>query len=288
MREKKTAILLIHCPDQKGIVAAVTSFLYDLKANVLDLDQHVDHQDQQFFMRARWDLEGFVLDRDDFEQDFKLKIAKPFKMHFQLHYHSDRQRMAIFVSKMSHCLYDILQRHSAGDWEVDIPLIVSNHPNLEHIAERFNIPFHVYPITKETKVQQEKKLIALLKSHAVDFIVLARYMQIVTGEFIGHYPNKIINIHHSFLPAFVGARPYHQAYERGVKIIGATSHYVTENLDAGPIIAQDVQHITHVDRIKDLIRKGKDLERIVLARAIWHHLQHNILPYKNRTVVFDN
>jgi len=282
-----TAILLIHCPDQKGLVAAVTTYLFDHKANILDLDQHVDHEDSQFFMRVRWTLEGFDLSKAELEAEFDVKIAQPFQMNWQLHYGAARQRMAVFVSKMSHCLYDILQRQSTGEWKVDIPLIISNHPGLQSIADRFDIPFHIYPITKENKAEQESKILQLLNSHAIDFVVLARYMQIITDHFIGHYPNRIINIHHSFLPAFVGAKPYHQAHARGVKIIGATSHYVTPALDAGPIIAQDVEHISHHDRIADLVRKGRDLEKVVLAKAIWHQLHHNILPYRNRTVVFN-
>lgn len=281
-----TAILIMHCPDQKGMVAAVTSYLYDLNANIVDLDQHVDLDSKQFFMRVAWELEGFALDRDKISQDFRERIADRFAMKFELRIALKPLRMAVFVSKMSHCLYDLLQRYMSKEWRVEIPMIISNHTNLKHIAERFEIPFYHFPINADNKVEQEQRMLTLLSDEKVDFVVLARYMQIVSKSFIDHYPNKIINIHHSFLPAFVGAKPYHQAFKRGVKIIGATSHYVTEDLDAGPIIAQDVEHITHKDTVKDLVRKGKDLEKLVLSEAVWNHIQHNILPYENRTIIF--
>ncbi len=282
------AFLLIHCPDRKGLVAAVTDYLYRLNANILDLGQHVDWQDNRFFMRVMWDLHGFKLTEDEFRQDFQARIASKFEMVWRLHYDQHPMRVAIFVSKMSHCLHDMLQRYSAGEWQLTIPLIISNHEKLRGVAQRFEIPYYVYPINKENKAAQEQKIITLLASFRIDLIVLARYMQILTGNLVSKYPNRIINIHHSFLPAFVGAKPYHQAYERGVKIIGATSHYVTEDLDGGPIIAQDVEHISHNDDVKDLIRKGRDLEKLVLSRAVWHHLNHQILPYKNRTIVFNH
>ncbi|MCL4113957.1 UNVERIFIED_CONTAM: hypothetical protein GTU68_035260 [Idotea baltica] len=276
----------MHCPDQKGMVAAVTNYLYNLNANIVDLDQHVDLSSKQFFMRVAWELEGFSMDRDQIEMDFKKKIADPLRMKFELRIALKPLRMAVFVSKMSHCLYDLIQRYMSKEWKVEIPMIVSNHTNLRHIADRFDIPFYHFPMNAENKLEQEKDMLALMSKEKIDFVVLARYMQIVSKTFIEEYPNKIINIHHSFLPAFVGAKPYHQAFERGVKIIGATSHYVTEDLDAGPIIAQDVEHITHKDTVKDLVRKGKDLEKLVLSEAVWNHIQHNILPYENKTVIF--
>ncbi|MBK8504317.1 MAG: formyltetrahydrofolate deformylase [Saprospiraceae bacterium] len=280
------AVLLVHCPDQKGLVAAVTSYLFRLKANIIDLDQHVDIESEQFFMRVAWELEGFELAANQISNDFKKEIADRFEMSFQLHISGTPMRMAVFVTKMSHCLYDLLQRTISGEWNVEIPLIISNHTGLRSIAEQFGIPYFHFVINPDNKSDQEEKILALLEKEQIDFLVLARYMQIISKKMIQRYPNKIINIHHSFLPAFIGARPYHQAFERGVKIIGATSHYVTQDLDAGPIIAQDVEHITHKDSVGDLVRKGKDLEKLVLAKAVWNHLQHNILPYKNRTFIF--
>lgn len=284
--QSSRAILLMHCPDQKGLVAAVTTYLFNLKANIVDLDQHVDLESQQFFMRVTWEIDGFALAKEEIRDDFQEKIADRFAMEFQLHITDRPLRMAIFVSRLSHCLYDLLQRYMSKEWYVDKPLIISNHASLQPIAERFDIPFYHFEINPENKGIQEDKIQQLLISENIDFIVLARYMQILSGNLVAQYPHKIINIHHSFLPAFIGARPYHQAFDRGVKIIGATSHYVTEDLDAGPIIAQGVEHITHKDAVKDLIRKGKDLEKLVLAKAVWNHLQHNILPYKNRTFIF--
>lgn len=283
---KHTAILLMHCDDQKGLVAAVTQYLFDLRANIVDLDQHVDKESSHFFMRVEWELDGFSLPRPEIREDFTTNIADKFNMEFQLHFSDVPQRMAIFVSKMSHCLYDLIQRYMSREWMVEIPLIISNHENLRHIGERFDIPFHVFKVTKENKAVQELEMIELLKDYDINLIVLARYMQILSEDFVAQYQNRVINIHHSFLPAFIGARPYHQAHQRGVKIIGATSHYVTADLDAGPIIAQDVVSITHKDSVKDLIRKGKNLEKLVLSEAVWNHLRHNILPYQNRTIIF--
>jgi formyltetrahydrofolate deformylase len=284
--QSSRAILLMHCPDQKGLVAAVTTYLFNLKANIVDLDQHVDLESEQFFMRVAWEIDGFALSREEIRDDFQEKIADRFAMDFQLHFTDRPLRMAIFVSRLSHCLYDLLQRYMSKEWYVDKPVIISNHKSLQSIAERFDIPFYHFEINPDNKDEQEEKIQQLLYSEKIDFIVLARYMQILSGKLVAEYPHKIINIHHSFLPAFIGARPYHQAFDRGVKIIGATSHYVTEDLDAGPIIAQGVEHITHKDAVKDLIRKGKDLEKLVLAKAVWNHIQHNILPYKNRTFIF--
>lgn len=283
---QNTAVLLIHCPDQKGIIHAVTDFLYKNNGNIISMDEHVDASTKHFFMRIEWDLDGFNIPENKIDDFFKTLIGDKFNMAYQLHFTNRPLRMAIFVSKMSHCLYDILQRYKSGEWEIEIPLIISNHPNLADIAKRFEIDYHIIPITKETKQAQEAKEIELLKEYDIDFIVLARYMQILSDNFITHYENKVINIHHSFLPAFAGAKPYHAAFKRGVKIIGATSHYVTAELDAGPIIAQDVTHISHKETVKDLIRKGKDLEKLVLSRAIWAHLNHKVLPYQNKTIVF--
>ncbi len=284
---KNTAIILIHCPDKKGIVAAVTDFLYKNNGNVIDIDEYVDRKINRFFMRVEWELEGFAIEKNKIKDYFKTLIGDKFGMEWTLHFTDKKPRMAIFVSKFSHCFHDILYRANSKEWNVDIPLIISNHPDLKYIADHFNVPFYVFPITKENKLEQEAKQLQLLKEQDVDFIVLARYMQIVTDQLINKYPNKIINIHHSFLPAFIGAKPYHQAYKRGVKIIGATSHYVTTNLDAGPIIAQEIVQVSHRDTIKDLIRKGKDAEKVALSRALWYEIQYKTLAYNNRTIIFD-
>ena len=283
----KTAKLLLHCPDQPGILAEVTDFITVNKGNVIYLDQYVDHVENIFFMRIEWELESFLVPQEKIEDYFETLYAQKYGMSFRLYFSDVKPRMAIFVSKMSHCLFDLLARYTAGEWNVEIPLIISNHPDLQHVAERFGIPFHLFPITKETKEEQEKKEMELLAKHKVNFIVLARYMQVISGKMIDAYPNRIINIHHSFLPAFVGAKPYHAAFERGVKIIGATSHYVTTELDAGPIIEQDVVRITHKDTVQDLVNKGKDLEKIVLSRAVQKHIERKVLAYKNKTVIFN-
>lgn len=238
-------------------------------------------------MRLEWELENFLIPQEKIEDYFATLYAQKYDMSFKLYFSDYKPRMAIFVSKMSHCLYDLLARYAAGEWNVEIPLIVSNHPDLQHVAERFSIPFYLFPITKENKAEQEQKELALLAEHRVNFIVLARYMQVVSEQLINAFPNRIINIHHSFLPAFVGAKPYHAAFERGVKIIGATSHYVTTELDAGPIIEQDVVRITHKDTVQDLVNKGKDLEKIVLSRAVQKHIDRKVLAYKNKTVIFN-
>lgn len=283
----KTAKLLLHCPDQPGILAEVTDFITVNKGNIIYLDQYVDHVENIFFMRIEWELESFLVPQEKIEDYFETLYAQKYGMSFRLYFSDVKLRMAIFVSKMSHCLFDLLARYTAGEWNVEIPLIISNHPDLQHVAERFGIPFHLFPITKETKEEQEKKEMELLVKHKVNFIVLARYMQVISGKMIDAYPNRIINIHHSFLPAFVGAKPYHAAFERGVKIIGATSHYVTTELDAGPIIEQDVVRITHKDTVQDLVNKGKDLEKIVLSRAVQKHIERKVLAYKNKTVIFN-
>lgn len=288
LREKKnTAILLIHCPDKQGILATVTEFLNQNKGNIIYLDQHVDRQEQIFYMRVEWELENFAIPANKIGEYFNTLIASPLQMNWKLFFSETIPRMALFVSKMPHCLFDILARYTAGEWDVEIPLIISNHETLQPVADRFGIDFHYFKITNENKTEQEAVELQLLKKHRIDFVVLARYMQILSGDFVKQYPNNVINIHHSFLPAFAGAKPYHAAHERGVKIIGATSHYVTTELDAGPIIEQDVTRCSHVDTVQKLVRKGRDLEKIVLSQAVYKHLQHKILVYNNRTVVFN-
>ena len=285
---KSTAILLLHCPDQQGIISEVTKFITDNKGNILYLDQYVDRQDGVFFMRIEWDLTDFLVPREKIHDYITTLYAQRYDMTFNLYFNDVRPRMAIFVSKMSHCLYDLLARYKAGEWEVDIPCIISNHEDLHYIAEQFDIPYYVWSINKDhsNKDEVEAAEMALLREKKVTFIVLARYMQIITENMINAYPHHIINIHHSFLPAFIGAKPYHQAYKRGVKIIGATSHYVTTDLDAGPIIEQDVVRITHKDTPESLVLKGRDLEKIVLSRAVTKHIQRKILTYRNKTIIF--
>ena len=279
-KKKDTAILLMHCPDQPGIIAVITEFINANGGNIVYLDQYVDKFNGIFYMRVEWDLENFIIPREKLSEYFQILYGQRYQLTYKLSFSNKRQRMAIFVSKMSHCLYDILARYIAGEWDVDIPVIVSNHPDLQIVAEQFNIPFEVFPINRDNKAEMEARELELLERYEIDFIVLARYMQILSDEMIKRYPHHIINIHHSFLPAFVGAKPYHAAYERGVKLIGATSHYVTADLDAGPIIEQDIVRITHKDTIDDLIKKGRDLEKIVLSRAVEKHIQ------RNKTVVF--
>ena len=281
-----TAKLLLHCPDKPGILAEVTDFITVNKGNIIYLDQYVDHVENIFFMRIEWELKDFLVPQEKIEDYFRTLYGQKYEMDFRLYFSDVKPRMAIFVSKLSHCLFDMLARYTAGEWNVEIPLIISTHPDLQHVAERFGIPFYLFPITKETKEEQERKEMELLAKHKITFIVLARYMQVISEQMINAYPNKIINIHHSFLPAFVGAKPYHAAFQRGVKIIGATSHYVTTELDAGPIIEQDVVRITHKDAIEDLVNKGKDLEKIVLSRAVQKHIERKVLTYKNKTVIF--
>jgi formyltetrahydrofolate deformylase len=288
MSQDKTAIFLLHCHDKPGIVATLTDFISKNRGNILYLDQHVDRNDNEFFMRIEFDLSDFCIPTEKIEDYFTTLCAQHFEgMSFRLYFNDYKPRMAIFVSKMSHCIFDLLSRYTAGEWNVELPVIISNHPDLQWVADRFGIPYELIPVTKNNKLEQEEKLIDMLKNkYYIDFIVLARYMQIITEGFIDVYRNKIINIHHSFLPAFVGARPYHAAYERGVKLIGATSHYVTSELDAGPIIEQDIVRITHKDCIQDLVNKGKDLEKIVLSRAVEKHISRKILVYRNKTIVF--
>lgn len=285
---KPTAILLLHCPDTQGIITEVTRFITDNKGNIVYLDQYVDNQDGMFFMRIEWELENFLVPREKIGEYVQTLYAAKYGMHFSLYFNDQRPRMAIFVSKMSHCLYDLLARYKAGEWRVDIPCIISNHEDLRYVAEQFNIPYYVWSIKKDhsNKAEVEAAEMELLRKEGVTFIVLARYMQIISDEMIEQYPHHIINIHHSFLPAFIGARPYHQAYERGVKIVGATSHYVTAELDAGPIIEQDVVRITHKDTPESLVLKGRDLEKIVLSRAVTKHIERKILTYHNKTIIF--
>ena len=283
-----TAILLLHCPDKQGIITDITKFITDNKGNIVYLDQYVDKVDGMFFMRVEWELKEFLIPSDKIKEYIETLYSKRYDMAFDLYFSDQKPRMALFVSKMSHCLYDLLARYKAGELNIDIPCIVSNHEDLRYVAEQFGIPYYVWSIKKDwsNKQEVEEAEMELLRKERITFIVLARYMQIISEEMIKSYPNKIINIHHSFLPAFVGAKPYHQAYERGVKIIGATSHYVTTELDAGPIIEQDVVRITHKDTPESLVLKGKDLEKIVLSRAVKKHIERKILTYKNKTIIF--
>ena len=286
MAQKNTATLLIHCPDSRGIIASVSHFLEEHKGNVINLEQHTDLEEKAFFMRVEWETDSFNLNKEEIKAQIPVAFADKFNMKWRLYFSDKTPKMALFVSKMSHCMYDILARYTAGEWNVEIPVIISNHENLREVANKFGIEFHYLPITKKNKLAQEAKQLEILEKHNINFIVLARYMQIVTEKLINRFPNKIINIHHSFLPAFVGAKPYHSAHKRGVKIIGATSHYVTTDLDEGPIIEQDVVTVSHKETIQELVRKGRDNEKIVLSRAIRNHIERKNLVYKNRTIVF--
>ena len=285
---KPTAIILLHCPDQPGIISEITRFITDNQGNIVYLDQYVDHQDSMLFMRIEWELDNFLIPRDKIKEYIDTLYAQKYEMTCSLYFNDVKPRMAIFVSKMSHCLYDLLARYNAGEFNVEIPCIISNHEDLRYVGEQFNIPFHVWSIKKDhsNKAEVEQAEMELLAKEKVTFIVLARYMQIISDEMIKAYPNHIINIHHSFLPAFIGAKPYHQAWERGVKIIGPTSHYVTAELDAGPIIEQDVVRISHKDTPESLVLKGRDLEKIVLSRAVKKHIERKILTYHNKTIIF--
>jgi formyltetrahydrofolate deformylase len=278
--------ILIHCEDQKGIIAAVTNYIASIDGNIVYLDQHVDADQNVFFMRLECDMMNESWSLEMIRNDFQINLANRFKMSWEMHTTDQKPRMALFVSKYDHCLYDILGRYSTGELPLEIPLILSNHIDLKPIADKFEIPFRHVPFTKEIKEQGEAAQIAILREFNIDFIVLARYMQIITPNLISMYKNRIINIHHSFLPAFPGAKPYHSAFKRGVKIIGATSHYVTEELDEGPIIEQDITRVLHSHSIEDFIMKGRDLERIVLARAIKLHAERKTMVYNNRTVIF--
>ena len=282
-----TATMLIYCPDEKGIILSVTNYISTNNGNIVDLDQHVDSEQKIFFMRVEWTLSDFNIPRENIGAHFGSEVAQKYQMQYTVHFRDEKIRMALMVSKMDHCFNDILSRYKSGEWNVEIPLIISNHSDMEETANRFGIPYHYIPVSKQTKVEQEKKQLQLLSDNKIEFVVLARYMQILSENFIKDYSNRIINIHHSFLPAFPGAKPYHSAHERGVKIIGATSHYVTKELDAGPIIAQSTANISHKDRVEDLVRKGRDIEKVVLSRAIWYHVNRRILSYGNRTIIFD-
>jgi len=283
---KSTAILLLSCPDQKGVVATIADFVYRHNGNILHADEHADEGSNLFLMRVEFDPADFDIDLADFARHFD-PIAKRFDMTWRLAQSARRPRMAILVSKYDHCLADLLYRHRSGELTCEIPLIISNHPDNKPIADFYGIPFETIPVVKDQKQVAEQNILELLKQHNPDFIVLARYMQILSHQFVSAYPQRIINIHHSFLPAFIGAKPYHQAFQRGVKLIGATSHYVTEVLDDGPIIEQDVVRISHRDAVEDLIQKGRDLEKIVLSRAVRWHIENRVLLYGHKTVVFD-
>jgi len=286
--KQEEGILLVHSPDRPGLVHAVTDFIFQYNGNIHALQHHVDTADKVTFIRVKWGMEGFDLCPEETKEVFRKKVAQKLKMNFEFFFTSYIPRMAVFVSKLPHCLSDILYRVRSGEWNVEMPVVISNHPDLKDSADLYGVDFHVFGDVKENKEKVEAAQLELLYRYDVDFIVLARYMQILTGNFVSHYPNRIINIHHSFLPAFPGARPYHSAYERGVKIVGATCHYVTEELDSGPIIEQDVIRVNYDESINDLIRKGQDLEKLVLSKAIWSHINREILVYKNRTVVFNN
>lgn len=284
-QDSSTAILLVSCPDQPGIVASVSDFLFQNKGNIVDIDQHVDQEGGVFFMRVEWEIEGFSVAPDHIEEAIA-PLAEKFSMTWSLYFTEVVPRVALFITRDNHCVYDLLSRHESGELRMEVPLIVSNREDLQPVADRFSIPFHFLPITKETKAEQEKKEIQLLRDHEIDVVVLARYMQILSPLMTEAFPNRIINIHHSFLPAFPGARPYHSAHKRGVKLVGATSHYVTEDLDEGPIIAQGVTPVSHSDTVHDFVRKGRALEQSVLSRAVWLHLNRRTLVHANRTVVF--
>ena len=290
---KNTATLLITCPDTKGIVAAVADFLVQYNANILHADQHLDSENNLFLMRVEWDSSDFNADTTDsglielaFKQAFE-PIASRFNMHWQLKLSQHKTRVAIMVSQYDHCLADLLHRHKSGELACEIPLIISNHRDTEALAQFYGIDFHYIEVNKTNKPAVEVAQFKLFTDYKIDLIVLARYMQILSGDFVSRYPQQIINIHHSFLPAFIGAKPYHRAFERGVKLIGATSHYVTEVLDEGPIIEQGIDRISHRDQVEDLIQKGRDLERVVLSKAVRWHIENRILLYANKTVIFD-
>lgn len=283
---KESVILLIHCKDRRGIVARVSGFIHDFGGNILDSDHHTDEETNEFLMRMEFSAEGLQIPSDEIAAAFA-PVAKTFEMRYEVRPSSCRTRTALLVSKQDHCLADLLQRHKRDELHIEIPVIISNHDTCAGWADLFKIPFSVCPVTKETKPQQEQQVLTLLKDHRVELVVMARYMQILSAAFLSQIKCPVINIHHSFLPAFIGANPYRQAYDRGVKIIGATAHYATEDLDEGPIIEQDVMHVGHRDTVDDLVRKGRDLEEIVLARAVRRHVERRVLVYGRKTVVFD-
>jgi formyltetrahydrofolate deformylase len=282
---KNSAILLLSCPDRKGLVATISDFIFRHNGNILHTDEHTDAELNLFLLRIEFDPKDFDVDLTDFAQHFA-PIASKFEMQWRLTQSTHRPRMAIFVSKYDHCLVDLLYRQQSGELKCEIPLIISNHADCERHADFYRIPYFIIPVTKENKREAERQQVTLLEQHKVDFLVLARYMQVLSNEFIERYPSRIINIHHSFLPAFIGGKPYHQAFQRGVKLIGATSHYVTEVLDDGPILEQDVVRISHRDTLEDLIEKGRDIEKVVLSRGVRWHIENRVLLYGNKTVVF--
>jgi formyltetrahydrofolate deformylase len=283
---KNTAILLVQCPDRKGLDAAIADFIFRHGGNILHFEQHQAGEERFYLARVEWDLAGFQLDLSDFAGRFN-PVAEKFGMHWRVARGSYQPRVAIFVSKYDHCLVDILYRQRNGELACEVPLIISNHADARRHADFHGIPYHLVPVTKENKPATERQELELLRRNRIDLIVLARYMQVLSMDFVRHFPQQIINIHHSFLPAFVGAKPYHQAYERGVKLIGATAHYVTEALDDGPIIEQAVARVSHRDALEDLVEKGRDMERVTLSRAVRWHIENRILLYGNKTVIFD-
>ncbi len=286
MFRKNAAVLLIKCPDQKGLILKVSNFIFENRGNIIDCDQHVDQEQKIFYMRISWSLENFLIPKEKIREYFENLVGKPLEMDWVIHFMERKPQMAIFVSKYSHCLFDILARVHSGELKVDVPIIISNHNEFKEDIEKFDIPFKHIPVTKQNKAEAEAEQLEVLKSYDIDFVVLARYMQILSPNFVSHYREKIINIHHSFLPAFPGPKPYHSAFNRGVKIIGATSHYVTDDLDEGPIIEQDVTKLGYKDDVQDMIRKGRDLEKIVLARAVFRHVNRNLIVNNNRTITF--
>jgi formyltetrahydrofolate deformylase len=281
-----TATLLFSCPDRRGLVSRISNFVFERGGNIIDLNEHVDSDERQFFLRIAWDMAGFSISPDKLIEAFA-PLGDEFSARWKIRLNQKKHRLAVFVSKSDHCLLELLWRHGLGEYNADVRLVISNHETLASLSERYGVPFHVFKITPETKLEQERQELALLKKEEIDTIVLARYMQVLTPNFIDSHPSGIINIHHSFLPAFAGSNPYRQAYDRGVKIIGATSHYVTEDLDEGPIIQQDIIHISHRDSLDDLVRKGRDLERLVLARAVRLHLEDRVLIHGRKTIVFE-
>jgi formyltetrahydrofolate deformylase len=284
--EAATAVLLVSCPDQKGLVAAVSDFVYRHGGNIRNSDQYTDFEQRVFLQRIEWELAGFDVPREAIPDAFR-PLAERFGMSFELRFSDHVPKVAIFVSRLDHCLQDLLWRFRAGELRAEVPLVISNHPDLRSLAGAFGVNYYVHPMTPETKAVEEEAMLARLHAENVELVVLARYMQVLSERFVAAWPNRMINIHHSFLPAFAGARPYHQAYARGVKVIGATAHYVTSDLDEGPIIEQDVARVSHRDCVEDLVRKGRDLEKVVLARAVNLHLRHGVLVYGNKTVVFE-
>ncbi len=286
MKNSKTAILRLHCPDVPGIVYNVARFIFERGGNIIHAQQHKEEIDNRFFMRVHFDCSSMNVTKAQFHKELS-ELAGQFKMETSISFGDERKKMAIMVSKYDHCLYDLFLKHKYGEINADISLVVSNHPDLEQVAENFSIPFFYIPVKPETKPQAEQQTLELFKHHYIDFVVLARYMQILSSDFVNEYRNNIINVHHSFLPAFVGAKPYHQAYERGVKLIGATSHYVTEDLDEGPIIYQECIHVNHTHSVEDLIAMGRDIEKKVLSEAVKAHADDRIMVYRRRTIIFE-